>query len=81
MISRELSILSPKIFVLGVHGAMKANYAFKRTAGTVHVFPAVLSARGRLTRRWVAGEACRSILLAALSVEIAQQALGARSSA
>jgi hypothetical protein len=30
---------------------MHPNYAFKRTAGTLHEFPDVLSARSRLTRR------------------------------
>ncbi len=33
---------------------MHPNYAFKRTAGTLHVFPVILSARSRLTRRWAA---------------------------
>jgi hypothetical protein len=42
---------------------LPSNYAFKRTAGTLHEFPDVLSARSRLTRRWALGVRVRSSLL------------------
>jgi hypothetical protein len=50
---------------------MASNYAFKRTAGTVHMFPDPQSARGRLTRRWAAMETLRRILFVALALAVA----------